>query len=187
MKDQRLRVVVGLCALGSLGALGACKSRGQDIVAEVEVAADSADQLMIHLTAYLTNEGVRQAKLEADSGFLYESSGREDLKHIKVTFYALNGAQTSVLTAAGGVYNPRTGQMEARGNCVVVMTDGARLTSDVLRYDQSKNEVSTDRPYTYDRADRHITGDGFVSDPSFSNIVTQRPRGTAGRFTLPGQ
>jgi LPS export ABC transporter protein LptC len=182
-------VRIGACCVLAVlaAATQACKERGHDPVTEIENAADTADQLMIHLTVNLTTEGVRQAKLEADSGFMYEASGREDLKHIKVTFFTASGAQTSVLTALGGVYNPRTGQMEARGNCVVVMTNGARLTSEVLRYDQTKNEVSTDRPYVYDSADRHITGDGFVSDPSFSNIVTQRPRGTAGRFTLPGQ
>lgn len=182
-----LRLGWGVALLLLATALGGCKGRGHDIVAEVEQAADSADQLMIHLTQYLTAEGVRQAKLEADSAFIYENSGRVDLKTIKVTFFTVNGVQTSVLTAKGGLYNLRTGQMEARGDCVVVMTNGARLTSEVLRYDQTKNEVSTDQPFVYDAADRHIVGDGFVSDPSFSSIVTQRPRGTAGRFTLPGQ
>lgn len=168
-------------------AVPACSGRGRDTVAAVEQAADSADQLMIGLTQYLTSEGVRQAKLEADSAFIYENSGRVDLKTIRVTFFTVNGVQTSVLTARGGLYNLRSGQMEARGNCVVVMTNGARLTSEVLRYDQTKNEVSTDQPYVYDAADRHVVGDGFVSDPTFSNIITRRPRGTAGRFTLPGQ
>ncbi|MBI1723071.1 MAG: LPS export ABC transporter periplasmic protein LptC [Gemmatimonadetes bacterium] len=177
----------GVALLALAVVLGACRGRGQDIVAQVEQAADSADQLMIGLTQYLTAEGVRQAKLEADSAFIYENSGRVDLKTITVTFFTVNGVQTSVLTARGGVYNLRTGQMEARGNCVVVMTNGARLTSEVLRYDQTKNEVSTDQPYTYDSGERHVTGQGFVSDPGFSNIVTQRPRGAMGSFRLPGQ
>ena len=149
-RAKAVALAVRLCVCASVASLllpGACKTRGHDPVTEVEQAADSADQLMIHLTVYLTAEGVRQAKLEADSGFIYEGSGREDLKTIKVTFFTVNGVQTSVLTARGGVYHMRTGQMEARGNCVVVMTNGARLTSEVLRYDQAKNEVSTDRPY----------------------------------------
>ena len=110
-----------------------------------------------------------------------------EMRRIKLTFFSTAGVQQSVLTADEGTYLTRTNFMEARGNVVVVKTDGSRLTTSVLRFDQAKNEVSTDQPYVYDSAGRHITGDGFVSDPSFSNIVTQRPRGTAGRFTLPGQ
>lgn len=165
----------------------ACRDAGRDAVAEVQEAADSADQLMIGLTQYMTNQGVRQAFLQADSGFIYENSGRIELKKIRVTFFAQTGAETSVLTGREGTYNMRTGQMEARGDVLVVMTNGARLTTSLLRYDQSKNEVSTDQHYVYEAPDRHIVGDAFVSDPSFDNIVTQRPRGTAGRFTLPGQ
>jgi LPS export ABC transporter protein LptC len=165
----------------------ACRDSGRDAVAAVQEAADSADQLMIGLTQYMTNQGVRQAFLQADSGFIYENSGHIELKKIRVTFFAQTGAQTSVLTGREGTYNMRTGQMEARGDVLVVMTNGAHLTTSVLRYDQSKNEVSTDQHYVYEAPDRHIEGDAFVSDPSFDNIVTQRPRGTAGRFTLPGQ
>ena len=184
-----LPLAVRLCLCAAVPSLlwSGCKPRAHDMVAEVEQAADSADQLMIHLTQYLTSEGVRQAKLESDSAFIYENSGRVDLKHITVTFFTTNGVQTSVLTAKGGLYNLRSGQMEARGDCLVVMTDGARLTSEVLRYDQTKNEVSTDQHFVYDAADRHIVGDGFVSDPSFANIRSQRVRGTAGHFRLPGQ
>jgi LPS export ABC transporter protein LptC len=155
-------------------------------VAALEVA-DSADQLMIKLTTYLTNEGVRQAYLEADTAYVYEGRGQTELKTIRVTFYTLNGVQTSILTAREGTYTLRTGAMEARGDVVVVRTDGARLTTSVLRYDQARNQVSSDRPYVYDGPDRHVEGESFVSDPSFSNITTQRPRGTGGRFTLPGQ
>ncbi len=150
-------------------------------------AGDSADQLMIKLTTYLTNQGVRQAYLEADTGFVYETAGHTELRRLQVTFYTMNGVQTSVLTAREGTYHIRTGAMEARGDVVVVRTDGARLTTSVLRYDQARNEVSTDQQFVYDAPDRHLEGDAFTSDPGFNNIVTQRPRGTAGRFTLPGQ
>lgn len=180
-------LLCALCASVPLCLFSACRGGTQDGLAEVESAADSADQLMIGLTMNMTQEGVRQAILEADSAFVYDVRGQVELKKVRVTFFAQNGVQTSVLTGREGTYYMRDGRMEARGDVVVNMTNGARLTSSVLRYNQAKNEVATDQPYTYDSADRHVTGQGFVSDPSFSNIVTQRPRGTMGRFTLPGQ
>jgi len=176
-----------LAVLASWPLATACRDAGRDAVAAVQEAADSADQLMIGLTQYMTNQGVRQAFLQADSGFIYENSGHIELKKIRVTFFAQTGAQTSVLTGREGTYNMRTGQMEARGDVLVVMTDGARLTTSVLRYDQSKNEVSTDQHYVYESTDRHVDGEGFTSDPAFTNIRTQGVRGRAGRFTLPGQ
>lgn len=172
--------------LGTGAAVGAAACNGDERsgVAAVEQAADSADQLMVNLTTYLTNQGVRQAYLEADTGFIYETRGMTELRRLRLTFYTQNGVQTSVLTADSGTYQMRTGAMEARGNVVVIRTDGARLTTSVLRYDQTRNEVSTDRPFTFDSAERHLEGDGFTSDPGFTNIVTTRPRGAAGRFNL---
>ena len=167
--------------------LSSCSPNGPDRVAEVQELADSADQMLIDMRTAMTNLGVRQANLKADTAFLYENSGRTDLKKIEVTFFSATGTQTSVLTADTGLYFFRSGQMEARGNVVVVRADGARLTTSVLKYNQGTNEVSTDQPYTFVEGERQAQGQGFVSDPSFSNIRTQRLRGTGGGFTLPGQ
>jgi LPS export ABC transporter protein LptC len=175
-----------LCA-ALLSAALACRDRADAAIAEVVAAADSADQLMIGLSTVMTNEGVRQALLEADTAFIYENSGRVDLVTVEVTFFTTSGVQTSVLTSREGTYNMRTGAMEARGDVVMVRTDGSRLTTSVLRYDQTANEVSSDQPFVYDAPGRHIEGEAFVSDPSLRNITTRRPRGITGQFTLPGQ
>lgn len=175
-------------ALLACMALVACAKAGPDRADQVQQAADSADQLMIGMSTNLTAEGVRTGHLEADTAFVYENSGHTDLKKIKVTFYTPSGVQTSILTSDAGWYRMRTGEMEARGNVVVVRADGARLTTSILKYDQSKNQVSTDQPYTwYEPPDRHLAATGFISDPTFSNITTQALHGTAGHFTLPGQ
>ena len=152
--------------------------------------ADSADQVMFGVVTKLTNLGVKQADLEADTAYLYENSGRTELRHVKLTFFSPTGVQQSVLTADSGTYMLRQQQMEARGNVVVVRTDGSRLTTSLLRYDQAKNEVSTDKHYATDDAQHnHLEGDGFTSDPTFTNVLTHRAKGgtRGGGFTLPGQ
>lgn len=177
---------LGALALAALAA-AACGGPEQDVVAQVEAAADSADQLMIGLTQYITQDGVRKAYLEADSAFLYENSGRADLKRVKVTFFGLDGDTSSVVTGRFGSYDWRTGRMETRDDVVVLLSNGGRLTTSVLRYDQTKNEVSTDQHYVYVAPDRQMEGEGFLTDPALSFFRTTRPRGTAGSFTLPGQ
>jgi hypothetical protein len=48
--------------------------------------------------------------------------------------------------------------------------------------------VSSDRAFTYDAGGQHLVGQGFTTDPSFRNVVTQQPRGTPGsELLLPGQ
>ncbi len=165
----------------------ACGRGGNERAAQTVAAADSADQLIAGLKTHLTNEGIQTAYLEADSAFVYETRGHTDLKKIRVTFYTDNGVRMSVLTADSGWYRNRTSEMEARGNVVITRTDGARLSTSTLRYDQAKNQVSTTDPYVADQGDRHFHGTGFVSDPAFTNVTSQGVKGTAGRMTLPGQ
>jgi LPS export ABC transporter protein LptC len=183
---MRTKTPLGLLA-SCLLAFSACRSEEHDIVQVFQQTCDSCDQLMIGLKQNMTKEGVRQAYLEADSAFIYETRGHVDLKHIRVTFFSQSGEQTSVLTALGGSYNMRTNLMDARGNVVVVRSDGGRLTTSHLIYDQPRNEVRTDSAYTYTSAERQVEGDGFVSDPTFTNIQSRRLRGRAGGFTLPNQ
>jgi hypothetical protein len=93
-----------------------------------------------------------------------------------------------VVTSLRGTYDTRSGRMEAIDEVVVLLSNGGRLTTSVLRYDQVKNEVSTDQPYVYRGPDQNVEGPaGFVTDPSLSKFRTTRARGAAGSFTLPGQ
>jgi LPS export ABC transporter protein LptC len=186
-----LSLTVRLCVGASvpLAALTACGGAPKrDAVALVEAAADTADQLLIGLTQYITQDGVRKAYLEADTAFLYENTGRADLKKVKVTFFGLDGDTSSVVTGKTGSYDWRTGRMETRDDVVVLLSNGGRLTTSVLRYDQAKNEVSTDQPYDYVAPpNQHMRGGSFVTDPALSRFRTQQPKGRAGAITLPGQ
>jgi LPS export ABC transporter protein LptC len=182
-----LRGASRLAVLAFLVLACACRDPRQDAVAAVEAAADTADQLLIGLTQYITQDGVRTAHLEADTAFLYENTGRADLKKVKVIFFGPGGDTSSVVTGGIGSYDWRTGKMEVRNDVGVLLSNGGRLTTSVLRYDQTKNEVSTDQHYVYAAPDRQMQGDGFVTDPALSVFRTTRPRGTAGSFTLPGQ
>jgi LPS export ABC transporter protein LptC len=169
-------------------ALAACGKEKPDAVAAVEAVADTADQVMFGLTQFVTQDGVRKAFLESDTAFIYENQGKADLRKVKVTFFGPQGDTSSVVTGKLGFYDWRTGKMEARDDVVVLLSNGGRLTTSVLRYDQVKNEVSTDQPYVYTAPpDQDMRGEGFVTDPALSRFRTQRPKGRAGAITLPGQ
>ena len=60
--------------------------------------------------------------------------------------------------------------MEARGNVVVVSKEGKQLNSPHLRYDPSRNEISSDSAFTLTEGERITKGVGFVSNPDMTNM-----------------
>jgi LPS export ABC transporter protein LptC len=176
-----------LLAALTTATLIACEDPGARPTTTIQ-APDSADQILEGFTHYVTTDGVRRSRVEADTAYFYEGTQITNLTNPKVTFYDLKGVESSTLTAKRGVYRWQDGSMEANDNVVVVSPDGRRLTTERLRYDSKTNQISTDRQFTFDREEEHLEGNSFRSDPDFRNVVTDRPRGVAGDgMLLPGQ
>jgi LPS export ABC transporter protein LptC len=178
-----------LSALSVFSALSAaaCEDTGVKPTTTVQ-APDSADQILMGFSHYVTNNGVLRSRVEADTAFFYEATQTNELHHIKVVFFDVKGAESSTLTARRGSYRWQDGSMEASGNVVVVSPDGRKLTTEVLKYDNATNTIYTDRHFTFDRGEEHLEGNSFRSDPDFRNVVTDRPRGVSGNgMLLPGQ
>ncbi len=151
-------------------------------------AADTADQVLIDMTHYVTNDGVVRARVRADTAYFYQATQSTELRNVHITFYDPDGHETSTMTAREGTYHWASGDMEGRGNVVVVGAgDGRTLRSEVMRYKQVTNQVSSDKPFIFDGPGRHVEGEGFTSDPDFRNVSALRPKGTGGHFVLPNQ
>jgi LPS export ABC transporter protein LptC len=179
----------GATALIALLALAtvSCEDTGARPTTTVQ-APDSADQVIEGFSHFVTNQGVRRTRVEADTAYFYESTQVTELRTVKVTFYDLKGEEGSTLTSRRGTYRWQDGSMEANENVVVVSPDGRRLATATLKYDAASNTISTDKHFTFDRGTEHLEGNSFRSDPDFKNVVTDRPRGVAGDgMLLPGQ
>ncbi len=162
-------------------------------------AADTADQVLFSMEHLITNNGVRRTKVLADTAYLYEQTQLARLKTVTVSFYDAVGNESSTIKADSGTYQMRDGSMQSWGHVLATTPDGRRLRSEELKYDSRQHKISSDRPFTYDRGDQHLEGNGFTSDPDFRNVVARQPRGgqaggTTGRpdsapggFRLPGQ
>lgn len=159
-------------------------------------AADTADQVLGNMEHLITMDGVRRTKVLADTAYLYDATNLARLKVVTVTFYDVNGNETSTVTSDSGLYQMRDGSMNAWSNVVAKTPDGRTLRSEELTYNARTKQIASDKPFTYDRADTHLAGNGFTSDPDFRNVVTRQPRGgqrpgpgggAAGGGLLPGQ
>jgi LPS export ABC transporter protein LptC len=164
----------------------ACKS-GTPVTA-TQAVLDSADQVLMGMSHYVTESGVLRARVRADTAYFFSNTQRAELRNVHVTFYDVTGRPTSTLTSREGTQQWRTGDMEARGSVIVVRDkDGATMKTEVMYYNQVRNEVSSDKSFVWDEPGRHVEGDGFTSDPDFKNISAKRPTGRGGQFTLPNQ
>jgi LPS export ABC transporter protein LptC len=178
---------IWLMAATALTAVAGCEDPGARPTTTVQ-ATDSADQVLEGFSHFVTKDGVRRSTVQADTAFFYENTQVTQLRKIKVIFYDIDGKESSTLTAKTGTYRWQDGSMEANGTVVVVSPDGRRLATESLKYDNGTNTISTNVHFTFDRGTEHLEGNSFKSDPDFKNVVTDKPRGTAGNgILLPGQ
>jgi len=162
----RTVLVVAILAAVSV----ACSPKKQPPVAAHSPLADSADQVIYRLRFRLTDAGLFRAELHADTAYFFEDNTRIEMEPVNTTFYTPTGAKDAVLTSRRGTYNSRTSNMIARKNVVVVSEDGRRLTTEELKYNQQKNEISSDSAFVMTEPNRRLEGIGFRSDPNMKNI-----------------
>jgi LPS export ABC transporter protein LptC len=149
--------------------------------------ADSADQVVFGARSKMTDGGVSKSDLYADTAYFFDDNTRIEMRgHVLVTFFTDVGAKNAVLTSKEGTYNNRTGNMEARGNVIVNTVDGRHLTTPVLRFNQTRNEISSDSSFVTTDSTRRLTGIGFTSDPNMNNIHCLKAcSGFGGQVVLP--
>jgi LPS export ABC transporter protein LptC len=176
-----------LIGVAAAVAVAACSDRTPPPVALQEnPLMDSADQVMFGINTILTDRGVRQAVLRADTGFFFDEGTRIELRGVHLTFYTTEGVQNAVLTSREGTYNTRTSQTEARGNVVVISErERRRLTTEQLRYDQQANLISSDSAFVLTEPSRRLSGVGFTSDPEMRRVRVARVRGGSGEIVIP--
>ena len=182
----RRLVAAILIAAAALGP-AACQHGKEPAAVKTSALADSADQVMFGAHAILTDQGLMRADLYGDTAFFFDDNTRIEMRTVKTNFFTTEGAQNAVLTSKEGTYRTQ-GSMEARGDVVVVSTDGRRLTTPQLRFDQNRNEISSDSAFVLTEPGRRVAGVGFVSDPNMNNIrILKTTSGSTGRVTIPGQ
>jgi LPS export ABC transporter protein LptC len=166
-----MRMLVGLAAVLTLAA---CQSSEQPPVTAIPTEADSADQVMLRVRTLLTERGVKQGELFADTAYVYDENSRFQFRKVRTTFNTPTGAPNGTLTAREGRYDMRQRVLEGFGDVVVVTTDGKRLLTPHIRFDQARNLVRSDSAYTLIDGPRRNQGIGFESDPNITRFVCKR-------------
>jgi LPS export ABC transporter protein LptC len=149
--------------------------------------ADSAEQVMLNVRSLLTDRGVSRGEMLADSAYVFDDGTRFELRKVRVTFNTSTGTKNGTMSADRGRYSTAQQILEGFGNVIVTTTEGKRLTSPHLKYNQAINEVSSDTSFTMVEPGRTLSGIGFRSDPQLTNVIVLKAPKGQGSFTLPGQ
>lgn len=175
-----------LLALG-LALLGACQGTNTPTARPAATTADSADQTMYGVHFFVTDAGLRRAEVRADTAYMFEENTRTELRKVTATFFRAAGDKDADLVSKQGTYNSRLGSMEARGDVVVNSVAGRTLTTPHLRFDPTRNEISSDSTFELkEKSGRVLKGIGFVSDPDLNAVRVLRAAQSSGnRITLP--
>ena len=80
----------GLSALAAVVVLAACEETGAKPTTTVQ-ASDSADQVLEGFSHYVTRDGIRRSRVEADTAFFYESTQVTELRNVRVVFFDVQG------------------------------------------------------------------------------------------------
>lgn len=172
--------------LATVTGLAACRKSQDAAVSRISTTADSADQVMFKMLTILTDRGVQRAELQADTGYFFDENTRAELRMVTTVFFNKDGARDGVLTARRGTYNTRANVMEARQNVVIVGSDGRKLTSPMVRFEQFRNLIVSDSPFVLLEGERRLEGVGFESDPQMLSVkVRKLSRGTGASIVLP--
>jgi LPS export ABC transporter protein LptC len=157
--------------------LGAC-SKAQTPTGE-DFQSISADMIMVGMTQNMTADGLRRARLQGDSAFVFEDSAKVKVKGVNLTIFNEQGLESARLTSRFGDFNTQNQGMIARGTVVLVTTGATprRIETEELHYDPETHKLwSTVKTLMVEGGSR-ITGDGFTADDKFENVSVTHPQG----------
>ncbi|TFG65514.1 MAG: LPS export ABC transporter periplasmic protein LptC [Gemmatimonadales bacterium] len=156
-------------------------SCGEDRAASGEapsIFSGGADQVMFGVEHYMTLDGIRRAKLVADTAYTYEDASVVDFRHLQINFFDDAGNERGTLTSDSGEYDPESGDMTVYGDVVLngrmQASARARLETDSLAFEALSNELTTDASWILTHEDGTVErGVGLITDPALENIETR--------------
>ena len=175
----RAACVLVLCALTAAGCSGGKRA------SPVGAAGDMPDQEVTDFVLTETDQGRPQWTLYARYAATYQAKNLVVSRDIRVDFFDDKAARSSELTAQQGEIQQQTRDMTARGKVVLQTTEGTRMTTDELHFNNQTQQITSDKRVRVDRQGDVLEGIGFASDPDlhhfeFKTQVHATVHGTSG-------
>jgi LPS export ABC transporter protein LptC len=172
--------LVAMCAAVSVA--GACDEPTNATVAASELTEIDADNVIFGMKSFLTASGVREARVEADTAYVFADSAKLYLRQMELILYHEDGRQRATVTALRGEMNTNTDAMLAQGDVVLVVhADGRKIETSELHYDPQIDRIWSDSATVQTLAGGRVSrGTAFESDIEFLEVRILNPRGDIG-------
>jgi LPS export ABC transporter protein LptC len=140
-----------------------------------------ADMIVIGMTEYMTAAGLRKARLQGDTAYVHDDSGKVKVKGVNLLIFDEQGGETAKLTSKTGDFNTSTQAMVARGTVVLITTKGKsrRIETEELFYDPQSKRIWSNVNTVMIEDGQRASGDGFTADDQFQNVQIKNLRGRA--------
>lgn len=132
-------------------------------------SAEMPDQEVEDFALTETNEGAVEWKLYAQKAAIFDVRNTITAQGVRVDFFDEKGKPSSQLTAREGEINQLTRDMLARGNVVLRNADGARMSTQSMRFLNREQKIVSDDLVRVERGGNVLTGVGFESDPDLKH------------------
>jgi LPS export ABC transporter protein LptC len=156
-----------LVALG--GWLVAQAGCGQTEPESIPHPPDLPVQVTYNYRTTQTHGGIPEWELQGATAERYPGRKSLHLTDVHMVFYH-DGEKSADLTAESGEVEDETKNTVARGNVVVVNSEGKRLSSDILYWDNARELIHTDQFFRFEDGDQVLTGIGLETDPDLSDL-----------------
>lgn len=167
-------------ALLLLAPLAACQDPAATTLADETLRELEADQVLYEMSTYATTNGIRQARIEADSAYFFRDSSVVHLQGVNMTIYGESGAERASVVADRGRMERRSEMLTAQGNVMLRIPEQNRIIeSTELHYDPSGDRIWSDSATTMREGNRVTRGTCFNSDLQFRNYNVCNLRGAA--------
>jgi LPS export ABC transporter protein LptC len=166
MKLSKLLILicmgVVLVAVGGYLLFGGGGGEEDKIIQEMKQSAETADLTLEEIHYVETKGHKKEWELRAKSGQHFRQDDYTTLEDLTVTFYADEGRIITLRGDKGSMKGRK--EIEVRGNVVITSSDGYRVSTDSLYFDDEKQQISTEDPVVFEGKRLQVKGVGAVVD-----------------------
>lgn len=157
----------------------ACGEEGDTPVVAEDLARMDADNVVYGMTQVLTNEGIREGIVLADTAYFYRDSSAVHLRTLEMFIYGEDGRERARIEANRGRLEGDTRSMEARGDVVLrIPAEDRRIETAELHYSSGQDRIWSDSATVMMQAGEVSCGTAFESDLEFRNVIIEEARTT---------
>ena len=172
-RSLRLGLTLGFLALGLLGTVVAGCSGGKKLSSS-GTSGELPDSEVEDFSVTETDSGRPQWTLFAKNADTYTARDLVTARTLRIDFFdEKTRAKTSELIAREGELYQRTRDLVARGNVVLMTTEGWRMSTEEMHFLNSRRKITSDKLVRVEKEGTVLEGVGFESDPNLEHFEFQ--------------